>query len=69
MEYEEYLGTYSDIPVDIIVSGWEEAYGKDRVKRWIDNFVKSGEVSPRDFNKEDILGDDQKNSADNAVSA
>ena len=37
MEYLEYHGTYADIPVDTILAAWEKAYGKDRVKKWIDN--------------------------------
>jgi len=55
MEYVEDLGTYDDIPVDIIVAGWEEAYGKDRVKTWIDAFERHGGKSGRDFQIEDII--------------
>jgi transglutaminase-like putative cysteine protease len=40
MEYLEFHGTYADIPVDIILTAWEEAYGKDRVRKWIDNIEK-----------------------------
>ena len=57
MEYVEYLGEYADIPVDTIVAGWEEAYGKERVRGWIEQFEKSGGRSGRDFNKEDVLCD------------
>ena len=57
MEYVEYLGEYADIPVDTIVAGWEEAYGKERVRGWIEQFEKSGGRSGRDFIKEDILYD------------
>jgi len=55
MEYVEYLDTYADIPVDTIVAGWEEAYGKDRVRGWIDQFEKAGGKSRRDFDKEDVV--------------
>jgi len=55
MEYVEYLGTYSDIPVDIIVTGYKKIYGKDRVRRWIDEFEKSGGRLLRDFDKEDLV--------------
>jgi len=55
MEYVEYLDTYADIPVDTIVAGWEEAYGKDRVRGWIDQFENAGGKSRRDFDKEDVV--------------
>jgi transglutaminase-like putative cysteine protease len=41
MEYLEFHGTYADIPVDVILTAWEEAYGKDRVRKWIDNLEKT----------------------------
>lgn len=56
MEYVEYHGTYSDVPVHTIVAAWEKAYGKDRVRKWIRDFEKSGGKSGRDFYSEDILG-------------
>jgi transglutaminase-like putative cysteine protease len=40
MEYLEFHGTFSDIPVDIILAAWKEAYGKDRVIKWIDDLEK-----------------------------
>jgi hypothetical protein len=39
-EYLEFHGTFSDIPVDIILAAWEKAYGKDRVRKWIDDLEK-----------------------------
>lgn len=54
MEYVEDHGTYADIPVDVIVAGWEKAYGKDRVRQWIQNFEKSEGGSGRDFYTEDV---------------
>ena len=33
MEYIAYHGEFHDIPVDLIVSSWEEAYGKKRIAR------------------------------------
>ena len=53
MEHVADLGTCSDIPVDIIVAAWQEAYGKDRVRSWIDMHEKPGWISPRDFNEEE----------------
>ena len=55
MEYVEYLGEYADIPVDILVAGWEDAYGRARVRRWIRDFERSGGRSGRDFDKEEII--------------
>jgi len=54
MEYLEDHGTYADIPVDIIVTGWEKAYGKDRVRQWIEKFEKTGGRSKRNFYHEDV---------------
>ncbi len=54
MEYVEDLGVYDDIPVDLIVSGWERVYGKERVAGWIRMFEEGGEQSVRDFAKEDV---------------
>ena len=55
MEYVEYLGTYADIPLDVILSGWEKVYGKDRVRDRIEELEKSDGISPRDFYKEEIV--------------
>jgi transglutaminase-like putative cysteine protease len=55
MEYVEDLGTYDDIPVAAIISGFERVYGRDRVARWIKVFEEGGENSLRDFAKEDVI--------------
>jgi len=55
MEYLEYLGSYADMPVDLIVAGFEEAYGRDRVRGWITEFEERGVMSLRDFEKEEVL--------------
>jgi len=55
MEYLEDHGTYADIPLDDLVTAWEVTYGKERVGKWIEAFEKSGGLSPRDFNREDVL--------------
>ena len=54
MDYLEYTGTYADIPVSAIVEGWEKAYGKDRVRRWIRMFEERGGISLGDFEREDV---------------
>lgn len=41
MEYLEYHGTYADIPVDAILTAWENAYGKNRVRKWIEDMEKA----------------------------
>lgn len=55
MEYVEYLGTYDDIPVAAIISGFERAYGRDRIARLVKMFEEGGENSVRDFAKEDVV--------------
>ena len=57
MDYLEYTGTYADIPVSAIVEGWEKAYGKDRLRRWIKMFEERGGISLGDFEKEDVSND------------
>lgn len=54
MEYKKDHGAFADIPVDVIVAGWEKAYGKDRVRQWIEKFEKTGGRSKRNFYHEDV---------------
>jgi len=55
MEYVAYHGTFADIPVDVILRAWEETYGKERVRAWIEAFELSGVESARDFCKEEVV--------------
>jgi transglutaminase-like putative cysteine protease len=55
MEYVEFHGTYADIPVNEIVAAWEKAYGKDRVRGWIDENEKSDGKPGRDFDSEEVV--------------
>jgi transglutaminase-like putative cysteine protease len=55
MEYLEYCGTYSDVPVSTIVRAWEEAYGKARVDQWIKSIEEHGSIRFRDFAREDVV--------------
>jgi hypothetical protein len=55
MEYVAFHRSYHDIPVDIIVAVWEESYGKERVKKWIEDFEKAKGKPIADFQSEDIL--------------
>ncbi|MBW1753425.1 MAG: transglutaminase domain-containing protein [Deltaproteobacteria bacterium] len=41
MEYLEFHGTYTDIPVDDILTAWKKAYGKDRIAKWIEDLEKA----------------------------
>ena len=55
MEYLTYHGTFADIPVDTIVSSWEDAYGKKRVAGWIRQWEESPGSGGRDFFSEDVI--------------
>lgn len=55
MEYTEFLGTYADIPVDIIVAGWEKAYGRERVQAWIRELEGAQGKTIRNFYQEDVV--------------
>jgi len=55
MEYLEYLGTYADIPVDIILAGFEKVYGRDRIKQRIEEIEKGKGRSFRNFDMEEII--------------
>jgi len=56
MEYVEYLGTYADVPVDVILEGWEKVYGRDHIKGRIEEFEMGKDSRPvRNFDKEDVV--------------
>jgi transglutaminase-like putative cysteine protease len=55
MEYEEYSGSYDDIPVAVIIEAWNRTYGEHRVQSWIATMEAGEEVHKRDFASEDIL--------------
>lgn len=55
MEYVEYLGSYADVPVDTIVSAWEQAYGKEKVGKWIEALEQSAGRDQRRFEEEEVL--------------
>ena len=55
MEYVTYHGFFADIPVARIVKAWEEAYGEDKVRLWIDAFEQSGGKPTREFFNEEPL--------------
>ncbi|MEE9612173.1 MAG: transglutaminase-like domain-containing protein [Desulfatiglandales bacterium] len=55
MEYLVFHETYHDIPVEKIVTVWEENYGKERVRKWIEDLEKAKGKPVSDFFGEDIL--------------
>jgi len=55
MEYVKCHGTYTDVPIDAIMSEGNSVYGEARIKEWIKIFNKSSDQSYRNFYDEDIL--------------
>lgn len=53
MEYVRDHGSFADIPVERIVAGWEAAYGRDRVRGWIQEFETAGARPAQRFESED----------------
>ncbi len=53
MEYLCYHGTFSDVPLDRILAAWKEAYGKERVARWIEWHRQAAGGSIRNFLRKD----------------
>ncbi|GAB4255559.1 MAG: transglutaminase family protein [Deferrisomatales bacterium] len=54
MEYVAFHGTFADIPLDRILAAWEETYGRERVRGWIETYERYGTLR-RDFGKEDVV--------------
>jgi len=55
MEYEKDHGSFADVPVDLILSAWKQAYGEKRVSRWIAAFETYGKIKGHNFDKEDVV--------------
>ena len=55
MEYLEYTGTFSDVPVQIILREWKKTYGAERVNGWIQKLENTPEGSRPDFSSEEII--------------
>ena len=56
MEYIEDLGIFEDVPVSEIVAAWEDEYGRQRVRGWIQGFENAQGDLGRDFYLEKPLG-------------
>ena len=54
MEYVRDHGAFADVPVERLVAAWEEAYGRERVRNWIEGYESSGDRSSRRFDNEDV---------------
>ena len=57
IEYLNFRGLYADIPVEEIVRGWKEAYGENRVNRWIQMFEERGCISLSEFENEEVFNE------------
>ncbi len=55
MEYLEFHGSFADIPVAEIVSAFENTYGRERVRAWIESFETGGDIRGRRFAEEDVV--------------
>ena len=54
MEYVADHGTFADVPVERIVAGWQQAYGRERVRRWISDYESTEGAGGRNFGEEDV---------------
>src|SRR5271157_3345965 len=57
MEYMEYYGSYSDVPVALIVAAWRKTYGEERVNSWIAAFESGKSTRFPGFDQEDVVRD------------
>jgi transglutaminase-like putative cysteine protease len=57
MEYLVDHGTFTDIPVDRILSAMQKTYGEARVRQWVDAYEKNRDASGRKFEREDVVRD------------
>ena len=55
MEYTDFLGTYADIPVEIIVAAWEKEYGRERVQGWIKGLEEAQGDRRKNFYQEEVV--------------
>lgn len=55
MEYVAFHGSFADVPVEKIVTAWEQAYGRERVQGWIRLMEESDSSTRRDFYAEEVI--------------
>jgi len=54
MEYVEFLGTFTDIPVSEILLAWKRVYGEEFFRKSKEILIKRGQGALLDFEKEEI---------------
>jgi transglutaminase-like putative cysteine protease len=55
MEYVRDHGAFADVPVERLVAAWESAYGRDRVRSWIEGYETPGGRPAKRFEHEDVV--------------
>jgi transglutaminase-like putative cysteine protease len=55
MEYTEYFGTFSSVPMKIMMRTWQDVYGNERLEKWFRHSENSNNAPGRDFYKETPL--------------
>ena len=55
MEYLQTHGSYTDVPVETIMTAFREKYGNTLVQQWIDAFESMRGIARRKFDQEEIL--------------
>jgi transglutaminase-like putative cysteine protease len=55
LEYLEYHGSYSDVPVDHIIAEFRKKYGNELVQKWIDAFDSMRGIAARRFEQETVV--------------
>jgi transglutaminase-like putative cysteine protease len=55
MEYVRDHGAFADVPVERLVAAWESAYGRDRVRSWIEGCEAPGGRPAKRFENEDVV--------------
>lgn len=57
MEYIEFKGIFADIPFNDILKAFKDAYGEERIKKWIRMFEERECHSLGDFENEDVVNE------------
>jgi transglutaminase-like putative cysteine protease len=49
MEYTEYFGTFSSVPMKTMIKTWQDVYGCERIEKWFQYSENFNNASRRDF--------------------
>jgi len=52
MEYMKYYGTFSSVPMKVMIQTWQDVYGYERVDKWFRYSENSNNTRRRDFYRE-----------------